>query len=121
MSFVTQDAAIEKLLRSHYGQWVPCYELADLALQYCRAVNSIRRRLRQTGDSERVENKVERVNGKAHGSYRIARTADLVAEPAKPPAVPLPGSRDWFERENGKRPGAPPPDLGPLFGQDGAA
>jgi hypothetical protein len=100
VSFDTQDAAIEKLLRSRYGQWVPCYELADLALQYGRAIHSIRKRLRAAGDVERVPNKLVRVNGKAHGSFRIARTADFVAEhpvaPADPPAAPSSGSGDWY-------------------------
>ncbi len=86
-AFLNQDRAIEALLRSRYGEWFPCYQLADLALQYCRAVNSIRKRLKREGDVEIVENKVERVNGQAHGAYRIVRKVDalLSSEPAKPP------------------------------------
>jgi len=90
----TQEDKIENLLRSKYGVWFPCYELADLALQYCRAVSSIRKRLKRAGDVEIVENKVERVNGQAHGSYRIIRKIDalLSSEPAKPPAA-----KSWAE------------------------
>ena len=88
MSFESQDRAIENLLRSKYGEWLPCYELADLALQYCRAINTIRKRLRRAGDRERIENKKERVRGQVHGFYRIAPTADFLGiAPAKP--VPI--------------------------------
>jgi len=88
MSFESQDRAIENLLRSKYGQWFACYELADLALQYCRAINTIRKRLRRAGDRERVENRTERKNGQCHGYYRIAPTADILGiTPAKPQPV----------------------------------
>jgi hypothetical protein len=83
--FLTQSAKIEGLLRSRYGQWIPAYELADLALQYCARLNSIRRKLRHAGDRERIENKTQRVNGQIHGSYRIVRTADALGlGPPKP-------------------------------------
>src|SRR5438552_300869 len=42
----TQAEKIETLLRSKYGEWVPAYELSDLALQYCARINSIRKKLR---------------------------------------------------------------------------
>lgn len=87
-----QDAAIEFLLRSKYGEWFPCYELADLALQYCRAVNSIRKRLRLAGDRERIENRKPHVNGKVHGAYRIILTADLLAK--QQPTQPQP-TKSW--------------------------
>jgi hypothetical protein len=107
MSFESQDRAIENLLRSKYGEWLPCYELADLALQYCRAINTIRKRLRRAGDRERIENKKEHVRGQVHGFYRIAPTADVLSiAPAKPQPSPkaIPDSPDWFEREFGARP-----------------
>ena len=66
--FLTQADKIEGLLRSRYGQWIPAYELADIALQYCARINSIRRKLRNAGDRERVENQTQRVNGQVHGS-----------------------------------------------------
>src|SRR5713101_481536 len=81
----TQAEKIEALLRSKYGQWVPAYELADLALQYCARIVTIRRNLARAGDLERVENKTEWVNGQCHGSYRIAKTADILGiAPANP-------------------------------------
>jgi hypothetical protein len=97
MSFESQDAAIEKLLRSRYGEWIACYELPALALQYSRAIHSIRKRLREAGDYERVENRHPRVNGKVHGSFRIARTADIIAESSVKPVDP-PGEPSPFEK-----------------------
>ena len=94
-SFRTQDERIEALLRSRYGQWFPCYELANLALQYCRAVNSIRKRLARAGDFERVENQRVSLNGQIHGSYRIARTADSLLD-RKP--APKPEEVPWEQR-----------------------
>src|SRR5690242_5790033 len=83
--FRTQAGKIESLLRSRYGQWIPAYELADLALQYCARINSIRRKLARAGDRERVENKTEWVNGQCHGSYRIVLTSDVLGiTPANP-------------------------------------
>jgi hypothetical protein len=72
-AYATQADKIENLLRSRYGQWVPAYELSDLALQYCARINSIRKKLKAAGDSEEIENKTEWVNGQCHGSYRIRR------------------------------------------------
>lgn len=83
--FLTQAEKIENLLRSRYGQWVPAYELADLALQYCARLNSIRKKLLRAGDRERVENRTEWVNGQCHGSYRIILTSDALGiTPANP-------------------------------------
>jgi hypothetical protein len=84
-AFLTQAEKIEALLRSRYGQWIPSYELSDLALQYCARINSIRKKLLRAGDRERVENKTEWVNGQCHGSYRIVLTSDVLGiTPAKP-------------------------------------
>jgi hypothetical protein len=74
----TQAEKIEGLLRSRYGQWIPAYELSDLALQYCARINSIRKKLLRAGDRERVENKTQWVNGQCHGSYRIVLTSDVL-------------------------------------------
>ena len=79
----TQAEKIENLLRSRYGQWIPAYELADIALQYCARINAIRKKLKAAGDRERVENKTEWRNGQCHGSYRIVPTSDVLG-PAKP-------------------------------------
>ncbi len=80
----SQADAIESLLRSRYGQWVPAYELSDLALQYCARINGIRRKLRRAGDRERIENKTQWVGGQCHGSYRIVLTSDVLGiTPAK--------------------------------------
>src|ERR1700676_2907691 len=76
--FVTQAEKIEALLRSRYGQWIPAYELSELALQYCARINSIRKKLLRAGDRERVENRTEWVRGVCHGSYRIALTSDVL-------------------------------------------
>lgn len=84
-AFGTQAERIEQRLRSTYGAWVPAFELADLALQYCARINSIRKKLDRAGDRERIENKTEWVNGQCHGSYRIAKTADILGiAPANP-------------------------------------
>jgi len=68
--FSTQAEKIENLLRSRYGQWIPAYELADVALQYCARINQLRKKLRAAGREE-IQNKTERVRGQVHGSYRI--------------------------------------------------
>jgi len=84
-AFGTQAERIEALLRSKYGEWIPAYELSDLALQYCARVNQLRKKLLRAGDRERIENKTEHVRGQVHGSYRIALTSDILGiTPAKP-------------------------------------
>jgi len=83
--FATQAEKIENLLRSRYGQWIPAYELADVALQYCARINSLRKKLLRSGDRERVQNRTVRVGGRVHGSYRIVRMLDAVGvAPSKP-------------------------------------
>src|ERR1700674_4742976 len=83
--FLTQAEKIEALLRSQYGQWIPAYELSELALQYCARINSIRKKLDRAGGRERIENKTEWVNGQCHGSYRIVFTSDVLGlTPANP-------------------------------------
>jgi len=96
--FETQAEKIENLLRSRCGQWVPAYELSDLALQYCARINSIRKKLRAAGDTEEIENKTEWVNGQCRGSYRIRRK-----EPDKPDSRH--SRAEQFEREHNVRPG----------------
>jgi|SRR5437588_2687785 len=90
----TQAEKIEALLRSRYGQWIPAFELSDLALQYCARINSIRTKLKAAGDRERVENKTEHVRGQVHGSYRIVLTSDIPS--ITPSAKPRP-LKSWDE------------------------
>jgi hypothetical protein len=75
--FETQADKIEHLLRSRYGVWIPAYELADVALQYCARINQLRKKLRAAGDTEQIENQTKRVNGQVHGSYRIWQKAPI--------------------------------------------
>lgn len=107
--FSTQAERIESLLRSRYGVWIAAYELADIALQYCARINSIRKKLRRTGDRERIENKTEWVKGQCHGSYRIVLTSDVLGiTPAKP--KPL---KSWDEivRERDEKMRQPEPEF----------
>lgn len=61
----TQCDAILARLNAEPGSWVPCYELAGLALQY----NSRLFTLRNAGFL--IQNKRTRVNGVVHSWYRI--------------------------------------------------
>src|SRR2546423_10906521 len=81
----TQAEKIEALLRSRYGQWIPAYELSELALQYCARINAIRKKLKAAGDSEEIKNKTEWVNGQCHGSYRICPKAPISSFSASKP------------------------------------
>jgi hypothetical protein len=104
-SFLTQAEKIESLLRSRYGQWIPAYELADIALQYCARINSIRRKFKRAGDQERVENKTEWVKGQCHGSYRIVRAVDADSQekpPAPPEPKPVEPGQDWYKVQTGR-------------------
>lgn len=108
--FATQSEKIENLLRSRYGQWVPAYELSDLALQYCARINALRKKLRAAGDVEEIQNKTEHVQGQVHGSYRICQKAPASSFSAEKPLKPqsaAPESTDWYEREHGPRPAHP--------------
>jgi hypothetical protein len=89
--FSTQADKIENLLRSRYGVWIPAYELADVALQYCARINAIRKKLRGAGDTEEIQNKTERVRGQVHGSYRICQKAPVSSFSAEKP------SKSWAE------------------------
>src|SRR5580704_16857944 len=82
-NFASQSNRIENLLRSRYGQWIPAYELADVALQYCARINQLRRKLRAAGDTEQIENQTQRVAGQVHGSYRICHKAPISSFPAE--------------------------------------
>jgi hypothetical protein len=84
--FLTQADKIEDLLRSKYGEWIPAYELSELALQYCARINAIRKKLRAAGDSEEIQNKTEHVRGQVHGSYRICPKASISSFSAVKPS-----------------------------------
>lgn len=99
----TQAEKIESLLRSRYNQWIPAYELSDLALQYCARVNSIRRKLRNAGDWERIENKTERIGGQVRGSYRLVKTADLLGLNISNTPAPKSWEQVCAEREEKSR------------------
>lgn len=62
----SQEDRILQLLEVR-GDWVSAVDLSKISLQYCRAVNGLRRR------GVHVENKVE-MRGKTRcGYYRVAR------------------------------------------------
>jgi|SRR5713101_4123147 len=96
--FLTQAEKIEDLLRSRFGQWLPAYELANAALQYCARINSIRKKLLKAGDRERVENRTEWIRGQCHGSYRIVKTSQPIGT----------DNCDWYEKQHGQRPTSHP-------------
>jgi hypothetical protein len=62
----SQEDRILRLLEARDG-WVSAVELSKISLQYCRAVNGLRRR------GVRVENRVEMRGRTRCGYYRIAR------------------------------------------------
>jgi hypothetical protein len=103
--FASQSNRIEELLRSRYGQWVPAYELSELALQYCARINAIRKKLRAAGDSEEIQNKTEHVRGQVHGSYRICPKAPISSFSAVKP------SKSWEQivRERDEKTRQPEP------------
>lgn len=105
--FSTQAERIEQRLRSTYGVWIPAFELADIALQYCARINAIRKNLKRAGDRERIENKTEWVKGQCHGSYRIVLTSDVLGiTPANP--KPL---KSWEEWDRGRSQKTPEPEF----------
>lgn len=61
----TQRGRILHLLESRRGEWVPSYELSDIALQYGARVLELRRAGYQ------IENKAQHVNGEVHGAFRL--------------------------------------------------
>jgi hypothetical protein len=74
VSIDSQGDRILKLLESRQG-WVPAPELAQISLQYCARLHSLRR---QGID---IENKVEIRNGVRHGFYRLRRPAPITVQP----------------------------------------
>jgi hypothetical protein len=107
----TQAEKIEALLRSRYGQWIPAYELADVALQYCARINQLRKKLRAAGDTEQIENRTKRVNGQVHGSYRICQKAPVSSFSAE--KQPKPWEQVCAERDRKMRQSEPSFELVP--------
>ena len=62
----TQSARILELLQSRGSEWTPASELAEIALQYCRAIHTLR------SDGVVIENRTETLNGSVRGFYRLA-------------------------------------------------
>jgi hypothetical protein len=60
----TQRQKIFDLLKSRAGTWVPCYEVAGLALQYARL-----KEIRDSGTV--VHNKTEWVDGTRHSWFMM--------------------------------------------------
>jgi hypothetical protein len=63
--FKGQKAAILALLRAREGEWVPCYELSNEALQYSARVKE----LRNAGYV--IENRKLRHGRQIHGAFRL--------------------------------------------------
>jgi hypothetical protein len=82
----TQAERIEDLLRSRYAQWVPVYELADIALLYNTRIFELREKLRENGNTEEIENRKERVRGQVHSSFRICPIVPISSFSAEKPA-----------------------------------
>lgn len=60
-----QSQRILELLQSRGSQWTEASELAGIALQYCRAVNTLRK------SGVEIENRTETREGRVFGFYRI--------------------------------------------------
>ncbi len=65
----SQEDRILRLLEVR-GDWVSAVDLSKISLQYCRAINGLRRR------GVRVENRVEMRGRTRCGFYRIARPVE---------------------------------------------
>jgi hypothetical protein len=70
----TQRQKIFDLLKSRAGTWVPCYEVAALALQYSTRVKEIR----ESGTI--IHNKIQWVDGIRHSWFML-----IEPEPIKKP------------------------------------
>jgi len=76
----TQRARILGLLKSRSPEWVPAFEIAELALQY----NARVKELREAGHA--IENQTERVHGVTHSWFRLLRHR-------RPVSAAAPGAR----------------------------
>ena len=77
----SQEDKILALFRSRGLMWTPAPELAGISLQYCRAVSALRKQ------GIAIENRVNVVDGKRHGFYRLAPAralTNLISRPAPP-------------------------------------
>jgi hypothetical protein len=73
----TQREKIFNLLKSRAGTWVPCYEIAGLALQYSARLKEIR-------DSGTVlHNKIQWVDGIRHSWFMMPLRSNQEFLPAK--------------------------------------
>jgi hypothetical protein len=63
--FGGQKEQILKILLACRGQWVPAYELANVALQYGARIYALRR------DGYAIENRTQRVGRQVRGSFRL--------------------------------------------------
>lgn len=85
----TQCDRILAVLVEANGAWVPCYELAALALQYAARVHALRK------SGYRIENKVTIVDGRKHGSYRLILPEQTTAQATEPPHQPEASREDY--------------------------
>jgi hypothetical protein len=63
--FTGQKREISDLLLKNRGNWIPSYELADVALQYSARI----REIRDAGYV--IENQTSRHGRRVHGSFRL--------------------------------------------------
>jgi hypothetical protein len=78
----SQEQRILWLLQSAYPNWVPAPSLCSISLQYCARLHSLRKQGWQ------IENRVETVNGKKHGAYRLAAPLTLPNPRRSATAIP---------------------------------
>jgi hypothetical protein len=87
----SQEDRILALLRSRGAAWTPAPELADISLQYCARICSLR------AQGIAIENRVEIQDGVKRGFYRLTKLATptpaVVGQlQAAPQSLPVPTS-----------------------------
>ena len=78
----TQRSRVLRLLQESSNQWVPSYRLAEIALQYGARVYELRKQ------GYKIDNKMQDVNGKTYGAFRLVPAASQASLFEAPEARP---------------------------------
>jgi hypothetical protein len=96
-NYRNQEDRILCLLEAARPSWTPAPSLAQISLQYGRAVNSLRRK------GWLIENRVRIVDGVRHGEFRLG--SHLVA--AQTPPIPAASTKTTLTSPPGESSGSP--------------
>jgi hypothetical protein len=75
-----QEDKLLRLLQQNGDSWTSALDLSQISLQYSARIFSLRKKLAEEGGAFIIENRLETVDGRRRGFYRLNRVRQEAAQ-----------------------------------------